>query len=341
LLICGSHNQTTMMHRISSHLSAYDCYFTPFYSNGFLKILASNGFLNFTVMGNRIRKQTLDYLNANNLEIDPEGEKNDYDLVLTCSDLIVPRNIRNSKIVLVQEGMTDPENFMYRVVKKLKLPRYLASTSTTGLSGLYSYFCVASEGYKSLFTEKGADPSKIVVTGIPNFDNAIQYCNNNFPYRHFVLAATSDARETFKLENRKRFIQRALEIANGRKLIFKLHPNENFARARREIRKHAPGAIIFTSGNVNHMIANCDVLITKYSSVVYTGINLGKEVYSDFDIETLKQMSPVQNGGSSAMNIANVCKSLLREDFYNVRIKSVFKKRNLPERIFAFSSVLI
>ena len=38
---------------------------------------------------------------------------------------------------------------------------------------------------------------------IPNFDNCRQYLDNDFPYQHYVLVCTSDARDTLKFENRK------------------------------------------------------------------------------------------------------------------------------------------
>ena len=311
LFICGSLNQTTIMHQVSFQMKEYDCYFTPYYADGFLDSLSDAGFLDFTVLGNKLRKDTIKYLLANNLNIDFKGSLFNYDLVYTCSDLVIPKNILGRKIILVQEGMTDPENLMYYLVKKLKLPRYLASTSTTGLSDQYDYFCVASEGYKNLFIKKGVANDKIIVTGIPNFDNCAGYCNNSFPHRNFVLAATSDSRETFKYENRKKFIKDAVDIAGGRKLIFKLHPNENFKRAVREIQLLAPGALIYTQGNVNEMTANCDVLITKYSSVVYIGLALGKEVYSYFSLNDLKKLLPLQNNGTSANNIAEIGKNLI------------------------------
>lgn len=311
LLICGSNNQTTMMHKISMHLSEYDCYFTPYYSDGFLKFLSRYGMVDFTILGENFKNNTSRYLSIHNLKADYEGRSNDYELVLTCSDLIIPRNIKSKKIVLIQEGMTDPENIMYYMVKYFKLPRYLASTSTTGLSNAYSVFCVASTGYKDLFIRKGVSADKLIVTGIPNFDNAVEYLNNNFRYRNYVLTATSDARETFKYENRKEFIRRSLNIADGRQLIFKLHPNENHKRAFSEITRYAPGSITFTSGNTNHMVANCDVLITKYSSVVYLGMALNKEVYSEFNYNQLKDLLPLQNGGRSAANIAIVCKNII------------------------------
>lgn len=295
-----------MMHEISKHIHDYDCFFTPFYCDGFLELLRKRNLLDFTILGGRFKEQTINYLASNNLQVDLNGNSNKYDLVFTCSDLIIPRNIRKYKLILVQEGMTDPENLLYYLVKYFKLPRYLAGTSMHGVSNYYDKFCVASYGYKELFVKKGADPNKIVVTGIPNFDNAKKFLANDFPFKHFVLVATSDSRETFKYENRKKFILNALRIANGRQLIFKLHPNENFVRAEKEINNLAPSALVYTNGNIGEMIANCDVLITKYSSVVYLGLALGKEVYSDFNLDLIKKLMPVQNNGTSGQRIAKV-----------------------------------
>lgn len=62
------------------------------------------------------------------------------------------------------------------------------------------------------------------------------------------------------------------------------------------------------------MIANCEVLITQYSTVVYTGIVLGKEVHSYFDVEQLRQLAPLQNGGQSGQRIAQVCQHILETE---------------------------
>jgi hypothetical protein len=311
LFICGSLNQTTQMHAISKHLPGYAHYFTPYYSHGYIGWFAERGWLEFTILGHKLASRASSYLREHNLAIDGHGKSRQYDMVLTCSDLIIPRNIRNSSIVLVQEGMTDPENLAFYAAKYLGLPRWIASTSTTGLSHLYDKFCVASEGYKDMFIRKGVDPEKLVVTGIPNFDNCASYLVNDFPHRDFVLVATSDMRETFKYENRGAFIRRCIGIADGRQLIFKLHPNENVDRATREILEIAPDAMIFTSGDIHHMIANCEILITRYSSVVYVGLALGKQVYSDFDVSDLRRIMPVQNGGDSAKAIADICRRML------------------------------
>lgn len=328
LFICGSLNQTTMMHKISRELSEYKNYFTPFYGDGLIKYMAESGFLDFSILGGQFKQNTIKYLKDNNLNIDYAGQRYNYDLVFTCTDLIIQKNIKNKKIILVQEGMTDEENILFNIVRRLKLPRYIAGTVATGQSKAYEYFCVASEGYKKFFVEKGLDKEKIVVTGIPNFDNCGEYLNNDFPFRNYVLAATSDVRETFKYENRKKFIKNCLRIANGRQLIFKLHPNEKIGRAIREIKKFAPGSIVLSTGNTNHMIANCDVLITRFSSVVYVGLALGKEVYSDFDIEMLKRITPEQNNGASAKNIAAIASEILK--------RKELKVFHLPQKVIGF-----
>lgn len=272
----------------------------------------------FTPLGGVHKKVTCEYLNDNNLQTDFNGSQNNYELIFTCSDLIVQSNIRNKKTILVQEGMTDPINLRFYLAKYLGLPRWLASTSTTGLSDSYNLFCVASEGYKNLFISNGVKEEKIRVTGIPNFDDIDKYRNNTFPHKNFVLVATSDSRETFKYENRKAFIEYAKKLADGKLLIFKLHPNENFERAKKEINRYAPNALVYTNGDINEMIANCDMLITRYSTVVYVGMVLKKEVYSHFEIEKLRKLIPIQNGNTSAQKIAYLGSQLLENNLEEI-----------------------
>ena len=304
-------NQTTQMHQISRHLSDYECFFSPFYCHGFDEMLQKFGWIEFTIAGKKPVERCRTYLRHQGLPIDYRGENRHYDLVVTCTDVYLQRNIRGNRIVLVQEGIIDPDSMMFHLVKRLRfLPRWMADTSMTGLSGAYLAFCVASEGYRDFFIRRGVPREKIVVTGIPNFDNCRQYCTNDFPHRHFVLACTSALREVYRHENRDAFIRKAVEIAGGRPLFFKLHPMENVARATREIRRHAPGAKVFASGSAEEMIANCDALITRFSSTAFVGVALGKETYSDFPMEELRRLTPLQNG-SAALNIAKVCRRII------------------------------
>jgi hypothetical protein len=311
--ICGSINQTTQMHQIAKALPEYNHVFSAYYGDGLVEFMRKYNLDRISVAGNYMVNRCLAYLKTHDLTIDYQGKNiAAYDLVFTCSDLVIPKNILEKPIILMQEGMTDPENWLYHIVKRFPfLPRWIASTSTTGISDLYDIFCVASEGYRDLFISKGVRAEKIRITGIPNFDNCKRFLNNSFPHKNFVLVCTSDARETLKYENRRAFIEKAIQIANGKPLIFKLHPNENFKRATEEINKFAPGALVYTSGSAEEMIANCDVLITRFSSTVYVGIALGKEVHSDFDIADLRRMTPIQNDGTSAQIVATIVRELL------------------------------
>jgi len=311
LFICGSINQTTQMEQIAAHLPDFSCYFTPYYADTLLDLCCRMGLAEFSVMGKKLARRCVDYLDARKLPMDMKGRRWKYDLIVTCSDLVVPKNIRGKQTVLVQEGMTDPENFFYRLIKRYRfLPLWLASTAATGLSDRYDFFCVASVGYRDLFIRKGVNPDKVLITGIPNFDNCARYLDNQFPHRNFVLVCTSDGRETFKSDDRTALLRKAVSIAAGRQLIFKLHPNENSQRATREIVRHAPDALVYSTGSAEEMIANCDVLVTEYSSTAYVGLALGKEVHSYFEVQELRDLLPIQNR-TAARNIAKVCRSLL------------------------------
>jgi len=294
----------------------FDCYFTQVCANHpAFKPIVKMGLIDGTVLAGETKKKADRYLAENNLKNDYccEVYNNQYDLVVACTDMLLPRALKNVKKIWVQEGMVDPYNLIAKITKALRLPRYWAmGTALNGSSNVCDIFCAASEGYKNYFTKMGTANEKIVVTGIPNFDNLKEHVNNDFPYKDYVLVATTDMRETYRFENRPAFIKKAVEIANGRKLIFKLHPNEKKERAIAEIKKNAPpDTLIFTDGNTNNMNANCCELITQYSTVVYVGIILGKKVHSFFDVAELRRLTPVQNGGTSAQRIAEICRRFI------------------------------
>jgi hypothetical protein len=307
-------NQTTQMHQIADELSSEaHCWFSPYFGGRMLACAKRLRLAENTVLGYKLSARARTYLECHRLAIDHGGRRGPYDIVLTCSDLVIPRRIRRSPIVLIQEGMTDPEGAMFRVWRRCRvLPRWLAGTAAHGMSGQYDLFCVASEGYRRLFAAKGIPPERIAVTGIPNFDDCAQFLDNVFPHRHYVLVCTSDCRETLTAEDRPAFIRRAVRVAAGRPLFFKLHPNEHVERATREIHRHAPGARVFADGSAEEMIANCDVLMTRYSSTAFVGLALGKEVHSDFDVDGLRELMPIQTG-TAARAIANECRRLLAE----------------------------
>ncbi|MCE1274236.1 MAG: hypothetical protein LWW75_06920, partial [Chlorobiales bacterium] len=171
-------------------------------------------------------------------------------------------------------------------------------------------FCVASEGYRDLFIRKGVNPDKIEVTSIPNFDHCEQYLVNDFEHRDYVLVCTSDNRETFIYENRKKNIQKYLEMADGKQLLFKLHPNENVERATREIERYAPDSLVYSEGKTEEMIANSRMMIAQFSSTIFVGSALNKPVHCGLDPDHLKALTPLQNR-SAAKEIARVCRQVI------------------------------
>lgn len=316
LFIIGSPNQTSQMHQISSFLEDdYDCWFSQFYPDyNFERWALHKGLLETTIMSGHFKQKADKYLAEHGLKSDHMAQLNDYDMTVFCSDLIVPRKLRKGKKVWVQEGMIDELTPWSQVVKASRLiPRYFAlGTALNGSSNVCDVYCAASEGYKNYLSSMGTDISKIIVTGIPNFDNIPQFLNNDFPYRDYVLVATSDIRECFRKDDRIGFLNNCKIIAADRLVIFKLHPNEIRERAEAEIRQvFGPDALIFIDGDANHMIANCQELITQFSTLVYVGIVLGKKVHSYFDLNQLYRLVPEQNGATSARKIADICRSFM------------------------------
>ena len=341
LFIGGSRNQTSMLHKIAQHLDDHDCYFTPYYGDGVIDWAAQKGWLNFTVLGGRHKAYTEQYLEQNNLKVDFRGCERAYDLIVTSSDLLTQNNLKGKRVVLVQEGIMEALNLRYYLHRHLGFPRWLANTATTGLSDAYDVFCVASRGYRDQFVARGVRPEKIAITGIPNFDNVLTFLENDFPHKGYILAATSNSRETFKADDRPAFIRWACQIAKerGKPLFFKLHPNEKIDRAIREIRQYAPEAKVFIDANTDHMVANCDVLITQYSSTTFVGAALGKETYTYLDKTKLRNLLPIQNGGTSAKKIASICDAVLRTPLQELKLaprrtsRLAWRKRWTPDAV--------
>src|SRR5262245_30233359 len=109
LLICGTLNQTKAMLAIGAQLAGHNCFYSPFYCDGHLLRASRRGQLDFTVVAGPLRERSMRHLRDANVPIDDRGEGHDYDLVITCTDLIIQQNIKHKRIVLVQEGLTEPE----------------------------------------------------------------------------------------------------------------------------------------------------------------------------------------------------------------------------------------
>jgi hypothetical protein len=258
-----------------------------------------------------MQKATIDFINANNLQIDIGGKKNNYDLVVISTDVMDLSNIKNAKKILVQEGLIIPKGLKYFFVKNFPIPLWLANANAAGLSDDYEYFCVASKGYFDEFKKNGINPKKLAITGIPNFDNIVKdHENKKFKLNKYVLLATHCHREDFEYENRKKTLLRTREIAKNKQIVIKLHPRENFDRARKEIDRILPTAITYSEGDIEAMIANCDSFITTFSSTIFTALLLGKEIHCNVDLNRIRRLLPLQNG-QAALEIAKICRKTI------------------------------
>lgn len=318
LCFVGSRNQTSQLHQIAQHLEQdYNVYYTQIFGEGkFYKFMAEAGFFDNTVFGlnSSFTQASQAYIRQHQLNYDYRGSNKaiKYDMALLSTDMIVPASLRKLKTIWIQEGMIDPLTAKGLLVKKIGLPTY--STGTTELNGttnIADIYCCMSMGYKNYFTRYGTDKNKILVTGTPNFDDIDKLKLTEYPEKDFVLVATSDIRELGGNDDRISLIKKVIDIAKGRKIIFKPHPNENIQRIRSEILSLLPNATIITEPILDTLIAHCDTLITQYSSCVYIGLVLGKKVYSYFPIEELEEKKPIQNYGQSAKNIAEIAREFL------------------------------
>jgi len=318
IFVVGSMNQTTQMVQIAAHLEhEFDCFFTQFFPDLWVeRMVLKGGFLENTIMSGKIKQNSEKYLLDRGKKIDYAGKTlgNKYDLAVLCTDMLVSRAFRKTKTVWVQEGMIDPMTKWSSIVHELGLPGYIAmNTSLNGTANIADIYCSASESYKAHIASMGTDLSKIIATGIPNFDNLNQYRINDFPHRDYVMVATSDIRECFGKEDRIGFLKDCVEKANGRQLLFKLHPNEIVERAVAEIKSVTPeNTLIYPTGDPYPMIANSVELITQWSTLVYVGIVLGKPIHSFFSKEELFKLTPKQTDGQSAAIIADICKQYIQ-----------------------------
>jgi hypothetical protein len=318
LFICGSPNQTTQMHAIARAIPEVEAWFTPYYADDWLvRSFVKLRWVESGIPGYRRRGICLDYLNAHGLRVDLGAEQNAYDVVVTCNDQVLPAVLSKTPWVLVQEGIQEPPSWRTKLWKKTRaIPSPLAGTANVGLSNRYDRFCVASAGYRDNYLAEGIPAHKLAVTGIPNFDDFARFRNNVFPHRGYVLVCTSDARETLLSSDRRALLARAVALRASRPLFFKLHPNENVERATREILAVAPDAHVFSTGSAEEMVANCDVLLTEWSSVTFCGVALGKEVHSWHSIDEMRRLLPDQHGRAAA-RVADVVREVLRGSGWN------------------------
>jgi hypothetical protein len=309
LFICGSIDQTRRMHRIATEMLDCDHAFTPFFADGVIDLARRVRLLESTPLGEATRRRCLDYLEAHELPLDDGGREAPCDLVVTSSDLKVPRRLRGRPVVVVQEGLLDGMETRSRPWRALAF-RWMVGGPTTGPSHRYDRFCTASEGCREVLVRRGGPSDRIAVTGIPYLDDCSRYRRNKFPYCGYVLACAANPRGTFSRRDGRAFLESCVALAAGRPLVFKVDAGENVERATAEIRAVAPSAFVICTGSTDEMIANCNVLIARTPFIALVGLMLGKEVHANVNLDALRKFVPAQDCGA-ARRIAMVCQDVL------------------------------
>ncbi len=313
LFVCTTGYNASVLRLVASALHDWDCWFSPVYSahNLTYRFVSKLGIIKHTTLNPYYLKKVIQSMEGLGLRMDI-GAKNSYDLIVLGNDFYMPQDLRSrSPKVLVQEGWVWTKNWRRWLCEHTFLPPWFAVGDGIGLSRNYDYFCVASQGYKELFKQSGIDEHRLVVTGLPTLDAVEQdfaHFVDETRESKFVLVTTHPSREYFEGENRKQLLMKARRVAKGFPIVVKLHPNEDFVRATREIAEWLPEAKVVVDVDVNYLIANCSALVTTYSTTIYYALLLGKDVYCSYPTNEIRKLLPEQNG-QAAHRIAKVCRT--------------------------------
>src|SRR5205814_319343 len=94
LFIGGALNQTTQLHAVARELPECEARFTPFYGDAVVETMRRFGLIEMSIAGNKRRGWCLEYLRDHGLAVDLGAREGDYDLIVHCTDLLIPRNVR-------------------------------------------------------------------------------------------------------------------------------------------------------------------------------------------------------------------------------------------------------
>ncbi len=161
LFVCGSARQTREMHQIAQELSNCRVWFTPYYGGTLLTMLRELGMLERTIAGNRLGQECLGYLRNHHLPIDLDGRRARYDLVVTCSDLVLARNTRGRRLVVVHNGRLGVSHLLGSRIAH-RLSRWLGQSP--------SRWCVTSEADRESLRRLGFPGERITVIGSAGHD---------------------------------------------------------------------------------------------------------------------------------------------------------------------------
>jgi hypothetical protein len=307
LFICGSKADTACLHQVSQHLDQCRIWFTPYYGGGLVTALRGLGLLDRTIAGRQASQGCLEYLRNHHLAIDWNGGRGRYDLIVTCSDVLLPDNIVRRPLLVVQNELWHPDFAPGLVRRELahRLRRYVAAAAT-GLSGAYERLCVASFGYRDRFVELGVARDRMVVTGLPGHDDYQAYASSEMVGSGYVLVCGTRATESVNGFTLRRLLQRAVAAAGALPILVQLAPDAPI----QPVARWVPHARIAPKIETDALIAGSSLLISPWVAHAYVAMALGKPVLGQRSLRDLHHFVPVQTR-SAARDIAGVCRALL------------------------------
>ena len=221
------------------------------------------------------------------------GRHGPYDLVVDLLDVFLQKNIAATDRSR-SGAITDPEDDNFRLVAA---PLAHSRSGPRDGPRRLPRLCVASDRSRSVRRQGqgGGDRGHRRSTS-----TTATLSRQHFPHRDFVLVYTSIAAGSPPWRRSK---SRSSSMRSGARDDLQVPPQRRPRASGGGSESVCTGCPIFTTGSAEAMIANCDVLITRYSSTVFVGLALGKETHSDYPMDELRRLQPVQNR-SAALNIA-------------------------------------
>src|SRR5476651_2174407 len=92
LFITGSVHQTSQMHQIARELPELDCWFSQVFTDSALLqfLIKHTKLADGTILAGQFRLNSENYMHRHGLQMDYAAKKNNYDLIVYCSDLLIP-----------------------------------------------------------------------------------------------------------------------------------------------------------------------------------------------------------------------------------------------------------
>ncbi|MGI6483973.1 MAG: CDP-glycerol glycerophosphotransferase family protein [Methanobacterium sp.] len=221
----------------------------------------------------------------------------------------------------------------------MRLNEIKKGTSSEWGTGKFTKIAVAGEYTKKLLMERGVDETKIVITGIPRWDQLVNTKIYNFNednnyktnQKKIILFTTQPLVESgmWTEEDMEFFISNVVQIVGMNdkyELIMKLHPRDKKERYKSILKKNdlEKYCIVTQNANIYELLRKCDLLLTHICTTAIEAMILEKPVLIiDFKYP-LKKVPFIEDGTFSAVlspdNLLDSIEEVIKN--YNIEIFS-------------------